>query len=129
MLSVGYAADDLTTYLGFFKLPVPGTTGNLNWSVMSAMEKMATLFVADKDDWLLPNYGELDTMLRLGLQDNSKLQLSINSNGVRYWSSSSTSNQGWRPIATAAFPNIGGVESYEQLQTLQFSLRPIRYFG
>ena len=121
--SVGYAADTLKTYLNLFNLSEPGKVGNL-----SAMERVANVIAFDRDDWLLPTYGELSEMMQLAAQDNSKLRLSVSTSGVRYWSSSLLD---YPLSAIAAFVNLSAKasESENADQMVQFSVRPIRYFG
>ena len=125
---VGYAADALKTYLGLFNLSTPGTTGNVNWMTMSAMEKVSIVLAADKNDWLLPTYSELLLMMNLAVQDNSKLRLSTSSTGVRYWSSNAI-DYPFDAIAVFANLNAARAETVWTNQSLYFSVRPIRYFG
>jgi hypothetical protein len=125
---VGYAADALKTYLGLFNLSTPGTTGNVNWMTMSAMEKVSIVLAADKNDWLLPTYSELLLMMNLAVQDNSKLRLSTSSTGVRYWSSNAI-DYPFDAIAVFANLNAARAETVWTNQSLSFSVRPIRYFG
>jgi hypothetical protein len=125
---VGYAADALKTYLGLFNLSTPGTTGNVNWMTMSAMEKVSLVLVGHKNDWLLPTYSELLLMMNLAVQDNSKLRLSTSSAGVRYWSSNAI-DYPFDAIAVFANLNAARAETVWTNQSLSFSVRPIRYFG
>jgi hypothetical protein len=125
---VGYAADALKTYLGLFNLSTPGTTGNVNWMTMSAMEKVSIVLAADKNDWLLPTYSELLLMMNLAVQDNSKLRLSTSSTGVRYWSSNAI-DYPFDAIAVFANLNAARAETVWTNQSQYFSVRPIRYFG
>ena len=100
-------------------------------SLLSAIERVADVSAAGKDDWLLPTGRDAIKLLEFALRDNSQLRLTVADGEFSYWTSSFRTaiySSLRAPVAVFAFED-GGAELTMTPQDAKLAVRPIRYFG